>query len=246
MLSPRESVVIVPRPLYRLLQITVRWTCLIFLQSRCFGAWRVPRRGGLVIVANHQSYLDPPVIGCHIPRVLWYMARDSLFRHRALAGAIRFFRAIPVRREEADAASFRRCVKLLQRGHCVLMFPEGRRSLDGRVGRCRGGAVALAARAEVPMLPVVIEGAHEAWGRDVRWPKPRPIWILIGDPIDPAALADRSSAESGDRLARILRKMHNQLRARAGRAPFDYPDGCRDEGKCDAASNGMSEGARHG
>jgi len=146
--------------------------------------------GGFVVVANHSSHLDTPLIVGSLPRPLArYLAAgaaaDYFFNvwwRRGLTAL--FFNAFPVRRT-GPATSPTSARSLLMRGIPVLIFPEGTRSKDGELGRFKPGAAALAAACDVPCIPVALIGAHIAHPRGTNWPKRGrfPVGVVFGDPL---------------------------------------------------------------
>lgn len=147
-------------------------------------------KGGFVVVANHSSHLDTPLIVGSLPRPLArYLAAgaaaDYFFNvwwRRGLTAL--FFNAFPVRRTGTQTSSTS-ARSLLMRGIPVLIFPEGTRSKDGELGRFKPGAAALAAACDVPCIPVALIGAHIAHPRGTNWPKRGrfPVGVIFGDPL---------------------------------------------------------------
>ena len=147
-------------------------------------------KGGFVVVANHSSHLDTPLIVGSLPRPLArYLAAgaaaDYFFNvwwRRGLTAL--FFNAFPVRRTGTQTSSTS-ARSLLMRGIPVLIFPEGTRSKDGELGRFKPGAAALAAACDVPCIPVALIGAHIAHPRGTNWPKRGrfPVGVVFGDPL---------------------------------------------------------------
>jgi 1-acyl-sn-glycerol-3-phosphate acyltransferase len=146
--------------------------------------------GSYVVVANHTSHLDAPLIMGSLPRKLArYLAAGAaadyffdVWWRRGLTGL--FFNAFPVDRTGVNPRSVSAKV-LLQRGVPLLVFPEGTRSRDGRLHAFKPGAAALAASAQRPVLPIAIIGAHEAHPRGSKWPKPGrlPVGVVFGEPL---------------------------------------------------------------
>jgi 1-acyl-sn-glycerol-3-phosphate acyltransferase len=142
------------------------------------GTRHIPKTGPLVIASNHVSYADPVLITIPVRRPLYYMAWNRLFEVPAFGWVIRRLRAFPVEVENADPRATRGAVRLLQAGEAVLIFPEGGRTHDGRLGRFKPGAFRLACYAGAPVLPVTIVGGHEAWPPSRRLPRPGRITII--------------------------------------------------------------------
>ena len=166
------------------------------------GREHLPQTGGILAVANHQSFLDIPVLANAIPRHVAFVARDSLADSRCLAFIMRECGAILLRRGQADRGAIRAILTNLEAGDCVAVFPEGTRSVDGRLGEFRGGALLAARKARVPILPVAIEGAGRALPRGARFPRPGRIRVTIAEPIPSNSEQPLEAARS--EIARIL------------------------------------------
>jgi len=127
---------------------------------RVKGAERVPRRGGLIIVCNHISELDPPILGFAIPRNVAFMAKIELFRSRMASFFMNELKAFPVNRSGTDTGAVRKTLDLLKQGMAVVIFPEGTRSRDGRLLPVKPGIGLIAAASGAPVMPTFI------WGTD--------------------------------------------------------------------------------
>jgi 1-acyl-sn-glycerol-3-phosphate acyltransferase len=130
---------------------------------RLHGTEHIPGEGALVIVPNHQTYADPPLVTIPVRRPVHYMAWSRLFDIPVFSRFIRLLRAFPVDIDARDARATREAVRLLQRGAALMIFPEGERTTDGRLQRFRPGAFRLAVSLDVPVLPVTIVGGNDAW-----------------------------------------------------------------------------------
>ena len=125
------------------------------------GKENVPRRGPLIIAANHFNNADPPILGAAVPRRLSFMAKHEMFQWPVLGLAARLGGAFPVRRSEADLGALRKASAVLRRGEALAMFPEGTRSTDARLHKAHPGTALLALRSEAPVLPVAISGTEK-------------------------------------------------------------------------------------
>jgi 1-acyl-sn-glycerol-3-phosphate acyltransferase len=171
---------------------------------RLHGTEHIPPDGPLVIVPNHQTYADPPLVTIPVRRPVYYMAWSRLFDIPVFNRFIRLLRAFPVDIDARDARATREAVRLLQEGAALMIFPEGERTPDGRVQRFKPGAFRLAVSLAAPVLPVTIVGGDRSWPRGRMLPRPGRITItyhptLRADPArDPRAaardLADRTRA----------------------------------------------------
>lgn len=162
----------------------------LFHRLRIESAASIPPAGGALIVANHQSFLDIPMVAAATRRHVCFVARDSLARSRFLGFVMRGSGAVLVRRGAADRAALRAMAAHLAAGDLVAVYPEGTRSSDGRLGEFRPGGLLAARLAGVPIVPAAIRGTGVALGRHARWPRLfAPVAIRFGAPID-AALPD--------------------------------------------------------
>ena len=160
------------------------------------GVEGIPREGPVIIAPNHQTFADPPLVTIPVRRPVFYMAWNRLFRIPLFGWCIRRLRAFPVELEASDARATREVVRLLQAGEAVMIFPEGERTLDGRVGRFKPGAFRLAVSLRVPVLPVTIAGGHDSWPPGRVFPRPGRITITYHAPAYPdPALEPRQAAQ---------------------------------------------------
>ncbi len=173
------------RPGYRICRWIAHFLYIFIFRGRVFGTARVPRRGGVLLVSNHQSFLDPILATLALPRECHYMARDTLFRHPLLRRVIEFLNAFPVKRAAADIGAIKETLRRLRAGALVLAFPEGTRTTDGSIGPMHAGVVLLARKARVPIVPALILGAFESWPRTAKLPRPHPVLVAYGDPVCP-------------------------------------------------------------
>jgi len=176
---------------------------------RVYHAERLPREGGVLVVSNHQSYLDPILVAVGMPRPFQPMARESLFRVAPFRWLIRSLYAFPVRRGTADFGAVREALRRLRAGAVVLMFPEGTRTRDGSIEPLQGGPVTVALRGGVPIVPMVIDGAFEAWPRTQMLPWPHRVRVACGTPVGP----DEAAAKEPDVVMAAIRDQMLELQA---------------------------------
>ncbi len=184
-------------PIYRLL-----------FRGRTIGTDHVPQEGALVVVANHGSHLDPPLLGHALGRPVAFMAKAELFRVPLLGPIIRACGAYPVARGASDREAIRIATDRLQQGWATGVFIDGSRQDDGRVNAPLPGAALLAARAGVPLLPVAIINSHRALGTGQSTPRLVPIHIRVGTPIPPPATRRRPDL---DAATKACQEQINQL-----------------------------------
>ncbi|MBD3368347.1 MAG: 1-acyl-sn-glycerol-3-phosphate acyltransferase, partial [Candidatus Eisenbacteria bacterium] len=160
---------------------------------RAEGYRGIPRHGPVLLASNHISGWDPLLVGLGCPRETHFLAKEELFRNPFLGWLIRTYNAIPVRRGASDRRALRRAVSVLERGGAMLMFPEGTRSRDGRLGKGRAGAAWVAATAGAVIVPVWITGSRDLAGA---FRRKRLLLVRYGRPIAPREDGDyRALAE---------------------------------------------------
>jgi 1-acyl-sn-glycerol-3-phosphate acyltransferase len=143
-----------------------------------YGAERVPGEGGLVVAANHFSWIDPPALGAASPRTLYYMAKIEAHRVPGLGQLMRTFGAFAVRRGESDREAVRMMREIVREGNALGMFAEGTRQRAGVPGPVQPGAAMVAINEGVPVVPAAINGSH-AW----RLGNFKPVSIAWGEPM---------------------------------------------------------------
>lgn len=189
------------RIVYYLSKTFLQGLFVLFLRGRVFGMRNLPKTGGGLLVANHQSFLDPIFAGLGVPREAFYMARETLFRSPLFGPMIRYYNAFPVRRGKADIGAIKKSLRILKRGGLLNVFPEGTRTTDGTVAAMQPGVVLLARKARVPLIPTMLLGAFEVWPRHQRYPKPGPIIVAYAAPLSVCEI----DALSDDECIRIVR-----------------------------------------
>lgn len=202
---------------YDALRIVCRTLAAAVLKIRCEGREHVPDAGGVLVCSNHQSQLDPVLLGMAFDRRLNYLARQTLFRNPLFRLLILSLDAIPIDREGTGLGGLKETLKRLKRGEMVLIFPEGTRSEDGEIGALKPGFLSVARRSHVPLLPMVVEGAYESWPKGQAVPVPRVIQVEIGPPILAEAIAGMSDDEVLAELDRRLRECHRLAREKRDR-----------------------------
>jgi len=171
-------------------------TLHIYLQGRIYGAEHVPRQGPLVVVSNHASDFDPPILSCCVGRPVAYMAKEELFQIPILKQAIQWYGAYPVSRGAADRSAIRSALKYLEAGWATGVFLEGTRTPNGRIIDPKRGAALLAAKAKAPLLPVSLWGTQRVLKKGSAVPRSVPITVRIGKVIAAPSSTDRDELQA--------------------------------------------------
>lgn len=188
-----------------------------FLPCYRFRAWgvrRVPRSGPVLLVSNHQSYLDPIAIGLPLSRRrLFALARKTLWDTPWVGWLITRLHAIPVDQENpGDLKAMRACLDVLGRGEALLIYPEGARTLTGRTEPFQTGTMLLIKRAKPAVVPVAIDGAFQAWPRNRKAPRPTGrIGVMFGEPIPAEELLAMKPDDALRRLRDRVETMRQEV-----------------------------------
>jgi 1-acyl-sn-glycerol-3-phosphate acyltransferase len=185
------------------------------------GAEHVPAEGPVLLVANHASFLDPPLVGATTRRQLSFLAKAELFDVPVLGSLIRRLGARPLRREGSDAGALRTALRVLREGGALLVFPEGTRGEDGVLGPAKPGAGMLAVLGQAPVVPVYISGSGRAWPRGRKFPRRASVTVTFGPPL---SLAPGGGAKRKDDYEAVSRQMMAAIaRLRDSASPTDSP-----------------------
>lgn len=194
---------------YSLSRSLLRLFTSLMFDLKVYNRHYVPSSGGVLVVSNHQSYLDPVLVGVYLRRPMSFLAKSGLFTNKYFGGWLRRIRAFPVKQGAGDVGAVKETIRRLKEGHLLNIFPEGSRSDDGEIGVMQAGASLVVKRANVPVIPCVVEGTFEAWPLHRKLPKSYPVRVMYGPPLDISGL---SAKEITALIDRTLRTMFEELR----------------------------------
>lgn len=166
---------------------------------RAAGSHQMPRQGPVLVISNHQSFLDPVMVGIAVRRHLTFLARKTLFRHRLFDWIIRSYNSVPIDQEGVGKDGIKTIVEQLRQEHAVLVFPEGERTFTGNMMPLKPGVHLLIRRAESVIVPVGVAGAFDAYPRIRPYPTLAPLFlparkgtiaVQVGAPVDSRRYAD--------------------------------------------------------
>lgn len=184
----------------------------LYWQVRVRGRRRALRRGPAIVACNHQSGVDPAIIGAVLRRRVWWLAKVDLVRSPKTAWFFRSVSVIPIDREAPERAAIEAAVDVLGRGRVFGIFPEGTRSPDGRVYRGYTGVARIASASGAPVVPVGLVGTMRAVPKGKIVPRPLPCEARFGEPMrfaqrpgeDEAAAIRRFTDELMEAIARLI------------------------------------------
>jgi 1-acyl-sn-glycerol-3-phosphate acyltransferase len=187
-----------------------------FYRTRSTGKHHVAQHGSLLIIANHQSFLDPPLVGSYLgPRHTDFIARGGLFSFKPLGMLIARLNSIPVGEGASETAAIKEALRRLKLGRAVILFPEGSRSPDGALRPFKRGIALLVKKAGCPVVPAAIEGVHDAWPRGNARPflLGKRVAVKYAEPIPHAELMADGPDAALRRLETQIDAMRLELRA---------------------------------
>ncbi len=168
---------------FTVLRILVRPLIKRLFSVTITGLENIPAQGPAIVMPNHTSFLDSIILGVFPKRYIWFMAKNSEYRHSILYWFLRLANSFPVRRYTNDVQAVRNAIRIVQQGHILGIFPEGERTWDGELLPVRYGAIRLILAFGVPVIPVGITGAYELMPRWTSSIKRIPVSITIGEPL---------------------------------------------------------------
>ncbi len=197
---------------YKLMGIATRLTAHNYFSLQWIDAMNVPERGPVVLVSNHQTYLDPLFVAAAIIRRVDFLTLESSHQRRSLGWWLNYSHCIPIT-GHSSAGGFRTALRRLAAGGIIGVFPEGERSRDGTLGPFTPAPLLLASRSEAPIVPIRISGGMKVYPRDRRVPRRGTVSIAYGAPwtvpelprgkIARTAGTDALTAELRDRISAL-------------------------------------------
>ena len=179
--------------------------------QKVYGRHHVPQHGGVLIVANHQSFLDPIATSTVLRRPMSYFAKSELFETKYLGWLLTELHGFPVKQGEGDIGAVRQAIHRLKEGYALMIFPEGSRTEDGEIAPIEPGVGLIARKAGVPVVPCVIDGAFNALPRGAKMIKCVPIRVQYGPPM---YFDGMKASQITAQLDQTLRTMFDELRSR--------------------------------
>jgi 1-acyl-sn-glycerol-3-phosphate acyltransferase len=198
---------------YRLGWCFFRAVFKIYFRWRVYNPERVPLQGGVILAANHASYIDPPLVGAGVARMINFLARETLFHVPGLAAILRSWKVVPVDRDAGTGRGLKTILNRLEQGGAIILFPEGTRSRDGAFQPARSGIGLTVIKSNAPVVPVRVFGTFQAYGRTRKFPRPQQLQVKYGEPL----LFEKERAEaktcSKERIRQIYQEIADKIMA---------------------------------
>ena len=203
--------------LYWLVRVVVRLVATVLFRLKVSGQHHIPKTGGVLIAANHASYLDIPILGCGVPRRASYIGRMDLFPG-PVGWLMRYLGWIPIRRERVDRGGFEEAISRIKAGGAVIIYPEGSRTADGRLKPGKPGVGMIVAATGCPVIPAYLAGTFDVLPPGAKWIRLRPIRVTYGEPVDFSALLKELDGESKKKevYQRISQEIMDRIAALGG------------------------------
>ena len=199
---------------YRFGRFIVSGGTRLYTRMSIVGRENLPVSGLYVLAPVHRSYIDTPIAGCVTTRRLRFLGKDSMWESKWFGWVLSSLGAIPVTRGSADREAMKRAITVLEAGEPLVLFPEGERKSGPVVQPMFGGAVYIALKAGVPIIPVGIGGSERVMPKSAKWIYPRKVRVVIGEAIYPnipdaagGRIPRSAISEQSDRLHAELQRL---------------------------------------
>jgi 1-acyl-sn-glycerol-3-phosphate acyltransferase len=205
---------------YNLLYLPAVWLAILLFSTRTKGRCNVPLTGPFLVIANHQSAIDPVLIALATRRPMRFLARRTLFRPKLFGWLISGLGAIPLNQDMSGKEGLKTGLELLKSGNGLLIFPEGTRTRDGSIQPFKPGVILLIRRSKAPLIPVAVAGPFEAMPSHSWFPRFCPLCLpatdaalacVVGEPLDSTTLAEMDNEK-------LLEFLHAKLVERQAEA----------------------------
>ena len=160
-----------------------QFTALNVFSLQVHGRENIIEEGPALIASNHQSFLDPPLVGSCLHRQIHYLARKTLFDIPIVGKLLPHLRVIGVDRDGADMSALKAVIRLVKDGGSTIVFPEGTRTSDGTLQPAKAGLGLIIAKTLAPVVPARIFGAFDAFPRSAKFPRRAPVTVVFGKPL---------------------------------------------------------------
>lgn len=208
------------RVFYTVVRTILNLFCRTFWRTKVIGAGNIPRTGPFILAPVHRSNIDTPLACTVTARRMRYMGKDSLWKSKPVGWILSALGGFPVSRGTADREALRRCIEVLEAGEPLVLFPEGERKSGKQVQPLFDGAMYIALKAGVPVIPVGIGGSERAMPKGKKYLRPSRCVVIVGEPMLPPVSEGRASRSAvRDFTAQLharLQRLFDDAQHRAG------------------------------
>jgi 1-acyl-sn-glycerol-3-phosphate acyltransferase len=167
----------------------------LYFRGRIYGADKIPKTGSYLLVSNHASDCDPPIVAVSVRRPVAFMAKEELFQVPILKQIITLCGAYPVNRASPDRSVIRNAMSSIENGWLAGIFLDGTRTIDGRIHNPKQGAALIAAKMQIPLIPVSVWGTEKIFVKGSALPHPASVTVRVGEPIEPPKSTKKEELE---------------------------------------------------
>lgn len=214
-----------PELYYRLMRRLSYGLAVTYWNERAYNRHHEPADGGVLYMSNHQSFYDPIMVCGPLKRAGHFMARDTLFRNKLFGRFLESVNTFPVKRGKGDIGALKTAMRVLKDRKALVVFPEGTRTTDGRIGKFLPGSAMLGMKAATWTVPVLIDGAFEGWPRNSLLPNlGAKIVVQYGKPIHRDQASKHPPAEFVNIVRDRMIEMQTQLHKHLGKPALIYDE----------------------
>ena len=171
--------------IYNISTLFFKISLILWNRLEVYNSHLIPKSGGVLIVTNHASYLDPPIIGVAARyRPVHFMARDTLWKNKFAKWWLNNVGCVPVSRDTGDIAALKKSISILKNEKVLSIFPEGTRTIDGNLQDAKSGVGFIIEKSKCVVIPAYIDGSFKSFSKNCKWIKPNKIKIIFGKPIN--------------------------------------------------------------
>ncbi|MGI5842059.1 MAG: lysophospholipid acyltransferase family protein [Christensenellales bacterium] len=186
---------------YKFFQILFYLPFRLLYPTKVYGRKNLVK-GGAVLIANHQSYVDSPLLGFLISKPQHFLTKKEVYEKGFTKFVLKIAKAIPINREKPELSSIKKCLQVLKEDKYLTIFPQGTRKENGKMENLKGGVLMFSAKTDKPIIPMFIEKKPKMFRLNK---------LHIGAPIYPQQFSDLTAAEKEEKLEQEVLKFYKSF-----------------------------------